>query len=59
MIMKDIKDFSRKRILRVNNIMIDAFLLRDYKKMENMRILLNFEIDKLLEYYGKENNRHQ
>ena len=57
--MRDIKDFSRKRILRVNNIMIDAFLLRDYKKMENMRILLNFEIDKLLEYYGKENNRHQ
>jgi len=51
--MKDIKDFSRKRILRVNNIMIDAFLLKDYKKMENMRILLNFEIDKLLEYYGK------
>lgn len=39
---------EKNNIIRVNNLMIDAYLNKNYIKMENYRILLNHLIDKIL-----------
>jgi len=42
-------------ILRVNKLMVQSLLIKDYIMMENYRILLNHTIDCMLEKKEKSN----
>ena len=48
------KNTDRQDIIRTNQFMIDAFIMKDYRKMESYRILLNHLIGKLLDDNRKE-----